>query len=767
MIASRWVQALAAALLFAGASTLSAQSTGANPHAAYVYPGGGCRGTTFDVVVGGQHMAPRDARKGLDYQIVITGQRVKEAASVFISGGGIKAEVVSWYRPMTQGEAVAIGIQTMAKIEEVEKKEGRKITVEEAHKLLGITEEHLKEQAKYQKREADHKRQPNPQLDEELTVRIQLAPDAEFGARELRVLTPTGMSNPLWFYVGQWPETREKEPNDITPDPSVYVQLPKVINGQIMPGDVDRFAFEAKKGTKLVAHCAARELIPYLADAVPGWFQAVLHLYDDQGREVAFADSLGFRHDPVLYYEVPKDGKYVIEVHDSIYRGREDFTYRITLGEIPYITGLFPLGGRSGEPCTVQVLGWNLPVDSLRMKPSFDRGRTIYPVVLEQNNIFSNRVGFIMDVLPEVLEKEPNDTPETAQKVGSAITINGRIDRPGDVDVFEFDGSGAIVAEVFARRLYSPLDSVVSLIDGRGQVVDHNDDYEDKSWPLITHHADSRLLTVTKGARFISIRDAQGRGGPDFAYRLYIRPPRPDFDLRVTPSSVIGQAGTCVPIAVHAIRKDGFDDDIALELENAPKGFALAGAWVPGGQTKVRLTLTLPPEATHEPIALQINGRSMGRGRNLFRPAFPAEEMTQAFVLRHLVPTKDWTVFVTGKPPGKPPCAFLDNGLRLPAGGTGQLRVLVDEGRNANELRFELSEPPAGITLEDPVVAGPRLAVPIKCDAAKAKPGQKGNLLFIVSQEYTIPAKDDKKPTTGRNVIGLFPAVPYEVVSNR
>ena len=73
----------------------------------------------------------------------------------------------------------------------------------------------------------------------------------------------------------------------------------------------------------------ARELIPYISDAVPGWFQATLGLTDSQGREVQYADHFLFHPDPVLYYEIPEDGDYTLEIHDSIYRGREDFVYRI------------------------------------------------------------------------------------------------------------------------------------------------------------------------------------------------------------------------------------------------------------------------------------------------------------------------------------------------------------------------------------------------------------------------------------------------------
>jgi len=742
---------LAAAVFVASGAPLAAQAVSSVPHAGYVYPGGGRRGTTFQVVVGGQHL--------------------KEVNRAFISGGGIQTKVLRWYRPMTAGEYNALNMKIREKQEELEKSQGKgKVTREMAIQAAGITDEQLREMAIYEKRQADRKRQPNPQIEEELTVQIQIAPDAAVGDRELRLLAPTAMSRPLCFWVGQWAETREQEPNDTTPHPAVQVELPVVINGQIMPGDVDRFAFQAKKGTRLVAHCAARELIPYLADAVPGWFQAVLHLYDEQGEELAFADSLGFRHDPVLYYEVPKDGTYVLEVHDSIYRGREDFTYRISLGEIPYITGLFPLGGRVGTGCNVQLVGWNLPVESLHMEPSFYLGRMFRPVFVEKDNIVSNRVGFMVDVLPETVEKpESNDTPETAQRVRPPIVINGRIERPGDVDFFQFESSGMIVAEVFARRLYSPLDSVVRLTDGRGRVLAYNDDYEDKSWPLITHHADSRLLTHVKGAYFLCLKDAQGRGGPDFAYRLYIRPPRPDFDLRVVPSSVTAQPGACVPITVYAMRKDGFDDDIALALEGAPPGFALGGAWVPGGQSKVRLTLSVPTNAPKEPLVLQLVGHAMVRGRVLSRPALPAEEWTQAFIYQHVVPTKDWTIFVTGQPAGKLPLVSPDRIVKLPTGGTGQIRFLVEQGYHPREFRFELSQPPAGITLQDPQPVGlsPALILPVKCDAEKVKPGLKGNLLLLVSREYAYVGKEDRRLTTTRQFIGMLPAIGFEVVSGR
>jgi len=53
----------------------------------------------------------------------------------------------------------------------------------------------------------------------------------------------------------------------------------------------------------------ARKLVPYLADAVPGWFQATMALYDaDAGKWPTPMTTDSSRS--VLYYRIPKDGSY-------------------------------------------------------------------------------------------------------------------------------------------------------------------------------------------------------------------------------------------------------------------------------------------------------------------------------------------------------------------------------------------------------------------------------------------------------------------------
>ena len=95
--------------------------------------------------------------------------------------------------------------------------------------------------------------------------------------------------------------------------------------------------------------------MPYVADAVPGWFQAVMRLCDANGKELAYNDDFRFNPDPLIYFEVPEDGEYVLTINEALFRGRESFVYRITIGELPFVTSIFPLGGRVGEPVKIEM----------------------------------------------------------------------------------------------------------------------------------------------------------------------------------------------------------------------------------------------------------------------------------------------------------------------------------------------------------------------------------------------------------------------------
>ena len=531
------------------------------PRVGYLFPAGAKQGTTLMITVGGRYL------DGTTHALV--------------SGTGVEAKVVEYFKPITQSQASSLKAR-LQKL--VDKKAAAETSAKPAEKERPKASPSTQWTAEDEMLLAALKKKlailllvvPVPATAETVMLQVSVAADAAPGRREIRLVTPKGLTSPMAFCVGQLPEIAKEIPNVMEqaaakppryreeikaapPEPPTSITLPVVVNGQITPGGADRYTFAAHKGQKIVIAAHARELIPYISDAVPGWFQAALSLYDAKGHELAYADHYLFHPDPVLYCEVPEDGEYTVEIRDSLYRGREDFVYRITLGELPFVTSIFPLGGPVGARTAVEMRGWNLPATSVTQDAK-DAGPGVYLLAVDHEQPILNPIPFSLDTLPECLEKEPDNSPENAQPITLPVIVNGRIDPPDQWDVFRFEGNAGeeIVAEVHARRLNSPLDSVLKLVDAGGCQLAYNDDHEDKGAGLFTHHADSYLRATlpAKGTYFLHLSDAQHKGGPEYAYRLRISRPRPDFELRLVPASITGRSGASVPITVYAIRKD-------------------------------------------------------------------------------------------------------------------------------------------------------------------------------------------------------------------
>lgn len=757
-----WAGAIALAAALAFSPSAAAQGTGqrAIPRIGYAYPAGGQQGTTFTVSIGGQNL--------------------NGATTAYFSGAGIQAKVIDYERPLTQKELN----DAREKIQQLlEKRAGTGSTSKKSAKQdwTAADEKQLADlRVMVSKRQI---RQVNPALAETVTLEVTLAPNATPGERELRLKTPSGLSNPLVYCIGQLPEFSEpavsatNQPAPAGPNrfagpsarrsrPPMAITLPSTVNGQVLPGEIDRYQFSARQGQRLTIAASARALIPYLADAVPGWFQATLALYDGKGREVAYDDDFRFNPDPVLSYVIPADGDYTIEIKDSIYRGREDFVYRIAIGELPYVTSVFPLGSTSQDRASFEVAGWNLPADKLSMETK-NRTPGTFLLSVRNQGVLSNSVRFALDSQPDCREAEPNGTADTAQPLELPMIVNGRIDRADDEDVFRFSGKGGseLVAEIFARRLGSPLDSVLKLTDASGRQLAFNDDYEDKGAGLITHHADSRFsVTLPEdGTYFLRVTDAQHRGGEDFSYRLRVGPPRPDFELRVVPSTINARTGTHVPITVYALRHDGFNGEIMLGLREAPRGFALSGARIPANQDKVQLTLAVPQVPHDEPFELAVVGLATIQTRTVAHTATPAEDMMQAFFYRHLVPAKQLLVNVAGRGAS---CRVLTRSpLRIPAGGTTRIEVTTPSARGLGKVHLELADPPEGISVKSSDIRGEVVSIVLACDAAKAKPGLQGNLILSAVGERKNAKQPKKQANTQRVPLGSVPAIAFEVVA--
>jgi hypothetical protein len=613
------------------------------PRIGYIYPAGGQISTTLEVSIGGQ---------GLELP-----------SGVIISGTGIQVEILDHEKPLSN-QAVSdihdLLRELQPKFQEMRavadaKREDLLKTVRYLLREKKITEKQLRQVDDFERKRNDPKRQQNTQIAETVRVKVTIAENAEPGTHYWRLRTAYGLSNPMRFEVGQHREVREPDANtfdllrflkltpknDIVPvTASDPVALPVTLNGSVLPGEVDEFSFRAKKNDQVVVTVHARHLVPYLADAVPGWFQAVVSLTNPEGYELAFADDYHFDPDPVLFYKIPYDGEFRINVRDSIYRGREDFVYRITVGVLPFLTGLSPLGGPAGSTVDINFYGGNLGSEIKRRYKVPEKPGMVS--LHATNGLWrSNSIPFHIDSVPEETEREPNNSLGAATMVKPPMIVNGRIETRGDADFYRLKGRGnkEMIFEIFARRLGSPLDSSLTVFDLEGNQLGFNDDHEDLVAGLTTHHADSRLSVKLPpdGECFVRVTDTQNQAGLNLAYRLKITQAKPSFALRVTPASLNAKPGSAARLTVHALRVNGFDGPINLTLKG-PAGFELKNATVPAGKEVAEVSITVPSAPPELPVALMIQGGAEIEGRVVVEDAVPAEDMMQAFIYRHLVP---------------------------------------------------------------------------------------------------------------------------------
>jgi hypothetical protein len=301
------------------ATALAAAAQQNTPHAGYVYPAGGRQGASFEVTVGGQSLS------GVN--------------GALMTGDGVRVSVLEYIKPLPPGQAGMLR-DRLKELNEKRRAANIANTPPAADKSAAIsssvaastpvtppaawTEGDEKELRELRLKLAQfQRRSTSVAIAERVRLQVSIDGAATAGKRELRLETPNGVTNPIYFYVGRLPEWSKAAAGTVTEEevneqgylrkrlenpastPVVEVTPPLIVNGQMAAGGVDRYRFMASKGEHLVVAAGARELVPYIADAVPGWFQASLTLYDASGKEVQYADHYGFHPDPVLLYEVP------------------------------------------------------------------------------------------------------------------------------------------------------------------------------------------------------------------------------------------------------------------------------------------------------------------------------------------------------------------------------------------------------------------------------------------------------------------------------
>jgi hypothetical protein len=406
-----------------------------------------------------------------------------------------------------------------------------------------------------------------------IKVRFKAAADALLGVRDVRLATPQGASTLGQIVVVRDPIVREA-PNNDTMKTAQAIRLPAAVCGAIeKPEDVDYFKFKVKAGTALTFHVHCHRLENKIHD-LQEVADPILTLRNAAGTVLAVNDNY-FAADPLLLFRFAQAGEYFLEIRDVRYAGNPYWKYCIEINDRPFITNVFPSRVSPGIPTKLDLVGFNLPkepVASLTLPKDTPEGLRWAMLALPGNQV-TNAVPIIVSLLPEVVET-PGDhsTPAKAQTVVVPAGISGCIRKPGEVDCYAFEAKAGeqFTFTVRASVHQSKLDSILRILDAKGQPLMENDDSNDGRLS-----ADSRIESWTapaNGRYTVEIRDAHLRGGPEFVYFLKMTRSAPYFTLKLDTDKTLLAPGIASVIYARVTRKEGFTGDVQLSIDGLPPG---------------------------------------------------------------------------------------------------------------------------------------------------------------------------------------------------
>ncbi len=203
---------------------------------------------------------------------------------------------------------------------------------------------------------------------------------------------------------------------------------------------------------------------------------------------------------------------------------------------LPKLFHVHPPGGQAGKTVEVMVVGADLgTVDRLWFsgpgveatpivgKPGAFRvtiAATVEPAVIDVRVAssvgVSNPRSFVVGNRPEANEVEPNDGPDTANRIEINSVVNGSITAT-DVDCFAIEGKAGrrILFDLAAERIDSKLDATIRLLDARGvELAESRDAFGADPFLDATLPADGRYV--------VKLHDVTYAGSVDHFYRLTI-----------------------------------------------------------------------------------------------------------------------------------------------------------------------------------------------------------------------------------------------------
>lgn len=172
-----------------------------------------------------------------------------------------------------------------------------------------------------------------------------------------------------------------------------------------------------------------------------------------------------------------------------------------------------------------------------------------------------------IDDLASVADNGANKSLETAQEITLPTAVDGTCEAES-FDFYRFGGitGQTVTVEVLARRLGTPLDPVVRLLDAAGQELAYSDDE-----PGLGPDCRFAYELPADGVYYLEIRDIRYQGGGAHRYRLRVG----DFPLTTGTYPVAGQKGTTPRVEWVGPAVEG----VAARSITVPREIAAPSVW--------------------------------------------------------------------------------------------------------------------------------------------------------------------------------------------
>ena len=455
----------------------------------------------------------------------------------------------------------------------------------------------------------------------EITIPADLPTDRVW----IRLTNAEGVSAPYPFLINTLPEVNETEPNNRLGEAGKLPEGPVLVNGVLSGAEVDCFAVPLKKGQTLVAHCEANTQLGSPIDAM-------LQLVTPQGTVVA--ENNDEQHlDPRVVFTAPADGVYVARLFafpstpgtNIAYAGGANCVYRLTLTTGPFLAHAVPLAAERAlaeKPETrpqVAVVGWNLPAElKLPVLPLGGEALAAYPEfdpIDELRNSGESRIGLVWQAgiagsarvrllgfapvagLAGGPVEQPAAVPFPACVTGQFSTPRQRLAYTVPLKKGE-----PILLSCESRSLNLLVDPLVKLIDPTGATVMELDDSGSQ------HDLSFAHTPAHDGDYKVIVRDRYDQAGPGCAFRLTVRPERPDLELTLATDAIALELGKPLELPVKLARRGGPGAAIAgvsVSVMGLPAHVTCAAVVSePTGPTagEVKLSLTSEGGAFQGPI---------------------------------------------------------------------------------------------------------------------------------------------------------------------